>query len=96
MPIADRTGWCLALTTVLTAALATALIGVAAAHAHDGGRWHWKRWHHHHRRHYVAVPSVEYYVPPRVIYRPPPVLIVPEYETYWPPAPSININIPLR
>jgi hypothetical protein len=75
----------------LAAVLATA--GSALAHDYDFG---WKHRHHHRGPPFVP-PGHVYYVERPVIYAPPPRVYYPEPMYYGPPpAPSLNINIPLQ
>jgi len=80
--------------SVAVGAMAVAVIALAgSAVAHDHG-WKKKRWHHHHDR-YVER-SRSYVIERPVVYAPVrPVYVEPMYYGP-PPAPSLNINIPLR
>jgi hypothetical protein len=80
--------------SVAVGVAAVAMTAVAGpALAHDGWKKK-KRWHHHHHHH--VGPAPVYLVDRPVVYAPPrPVYVEPMYYGP-PPAPSINLNIPLR
>lgn len=85
----------------LMAIAVTAVTGPALA---DG--WKKKKWHHHHHHHQYVVPGPAYIVERPVIYAPARPVYMMERPAYYgmdrpayygpPPAPSINLNIPLR
>ena len=88
-----------AITAGVTAVAMTAIADAALA----GDGWKKKkRWHHHGHHHHYVVPAPVYLVERPVVYaRPRPVYPEPMYygpSPYYgpPPAPSLNINIPLR
>ena len=87
-PVAKR----LSILAGLLAVAVSAGTGSALAHDDDYG---WK-----HKRHHVPPGHVYYVERPIVVERPVvfarPRVVYPEPMYYGPPAPSLNINIPLR
>jgi hypothetical protein len=84
----------LSLMAGLLAVAVCAGTGSALAHDYDHG------WKHKHKHHHVPPGHVYYVERPIVVERPVvyarPRPLYPEPMYYGPPAPSLNINIPLR
>jgi hypothetical protein len=72
---------------------ASAAAGSALAHHDDHG---WKHRHHHKHDFGPAGHVHYYYAAPPVVFVPRPVIYREEPRYFGPPAPSLNINIPLR
>jgi hypothetical protein len=88
----------------LVAVAVSAVAGSALAHDDDYG---WKKYKHHHKHRFVPPGHVYYYSAPPYYYSAPPVVYAPRpliYDGpryyapryYGAPAPSLNINVPLR